>query len=186
MSNSPKNDKLTKTAALVLQRLKRYEFGTFEVRADTATKEAISIAIANLLDTRQATEKPDITIKISKKSEIELTVHPLFLEGSFRILSDTVVPSEKECAACKGSGCPKCDYAGTTSGETAEKLISEALLPLTGGVGYSFKQKGLERGRYLFSITIDVPRKRTLDIAAIILKLNNGKKIFLETLDYSQ
>lgn len=186
MSSSTKKDSLKKTAALVLQRLKKYEFGTFEVRAGAEIKGAVSLAVENLLDARQVTEKPDITIEVSKKSGIELRSNPLFLEGSFRILSDTVVPSEKECAVCKGSGCSKCDYAGTTSGETAEKIVSEELVRLTDGTGYAFEQKGEKNGGYSFSIKIEAPKKRKIDIASATAKINKSKKILLETLDYAQ
>lgn len=175
-----------RTAVLVLQRLKRYEFATFNVIADAKTAETVSLAIKNLLDARQEQECPDITVKISKKLGIEILPNPLLISGTFRVLSPKTSPGRKQCEACKGSGCAKCDYAGTTSGESAEEFISKELLGLAEGTGYEFELHGERQGEYRFLLELKEPVKRRIDLKGAMAGINKGGRVLVETLEFGQ
>ncbi len=178
-------DDTKKIAALVLQRLKRYEFGTFKVIAEPKTAEAIAVAIINLLDARQDRQGPDIVIEASQKGAINITSNPLRLEGRYKILSSDITPSKSQCRACRGSGCSKCNYTGATAGESAEEIISKELIKAAVGQGCEFGQKRLEGGEYEFSIRVTEPKKRKLDLGLLTAAINKDGKIRVESLNFA-
>lgn len=179
-------DNPKKTAAMALQRLRKYEFGTFKVISDAVTCEAVSLAIKNLLNAKQAKKNPDIIIEISRKHGIQIKSSPLALSGLFRILDPRVAPSRKQCQSCKGSGCSKCNYTGATAGESAEEMICQQLEALAEGDGCEFAQKGIEGGLHGFSAKIKQPKKRRLDLNGAIASINKSGKIKLESLRVEQ
>jgi tRNA pseudouridine synthase 10 len=125
---------------------------------------------------------PDIVVVFNPfLGKIRLQVNPLFVGGRYRKLVRTIPQSKWFCSNCRGKGCEKCGGTGKLYPESVEELSSKPLLEAAQGEGSFFHASGREDidARMLgtgrpFVIEISKPKKRFIDLKAIVAAINAG------------
>jgi tRNA pseudouridine synthase 10 len=124
-------------------------------------------------------DRPDLVFLADLPvGRVETTVLPLTVKGRYRKLDRTLPQTRWPCRRCRGRGCDACGGTGKTYAESVEELIAAPLLAATGGEGSRFHGMGREdidarmlgRGRP-FVLEILRPRRRTLDLAAVVAEM---------------
>ena len=125
---------------------------------------------------------PDIVIVINPfQDSVRLQVNPLFVGGRYRKLVRDIPQSKWFCSSCHGRGCEKCSGTGKMYPESVEELTSKTLLEAAEGQKTLFHASGREDidARMLgtgrpFVIEVSEPKKRSIDLKEIQVKINSG------------
>ncbi|HED03716.1 MAG TPA: tRNA pseudouridine(54/55) synthase Pus10 [Candidatus Fraserbacteria bacterium] len=124
--------------------------------------------------------EPQVSFSIDlERQKLRFEVNPLFIYGRYRKLVRTIPQTHWPCRACRGRGCPRCDYSGKMYPESVEELIAGPVLAVTGGSLARLHGAGREdiNARMLgtgrpFVLEIKRPRRRELDLAALEMEIN--------------
>lgn len=129
--------------------------------------------------TEGAPDRPDVVFLADVPvGRVEVTILPLYLEGRYRKLDRTLPQTKWPCRSCQGRGCDRCQGTGKTYPESVEEIVAAPFLSAAEADGSRFHGMGREdidarmlgRGRP-FVLEILHPRRRTLDVPALLEKL---------------
>ena len=136
---------------------------------------------------------PEVTILLDLVwDRVEVKISPLFISGRYRKLVRGIPQTHWPCRACRGRGCPRCDFTGKRYQESVEELISPPILRAAQGSGSTFHGSGREdidarmlgEGRP-FVLEIREPRVRSLDLEALAREINEQAEGKVEVRDLS-
>lgn len=123
---------------------------------------------------------PDIVAIVDPAFDhVDLEVHPLFLRGRYRKLARGIPQTRWPCRRCQGKGCARCGGTGKMYPTSVEEIVAAEVMKESQGTGHALHGMGREdidarmlgRGRP-FIVEIKEPRKRTLDLAGAVARIN--------------
>ncbi|MGQ9699497.1 MAG: tRNA pseudouridine(54/55) synthase Pus10 [Candidatus Bipolaricaulaceae bacterium] len=125
-----------------------------------------------------------------ERDEVQLQINPVTFYGRYRKLVRGIAQTAWTCPHCRGKGCQVCQGTGKLASVSVEELVLPVFLELTGGTGGKLQGAGREdadarmlgRGRP-FLLTVDHPRRRTLDLAWIAEEVRRRSAGAVELLD---
>ncbi len=126
--------------------------------------------------------KPDLVIIVNPfTNQVHLQINPLFVAGQYKKLVRGIPQSRWVCRKCDGKGCTICNWTGKTYQYSVEELVGSPLLKLTRGEEMAFHGAGREDVDALmlgsgrpFVIEIKNPKKRSIDLHKLQIKINNN------------
>tara|TARA_B100002051_G_scaffold273944_1_gene313862 strand:- start:100 stop:1512 length:1413 start_codon:yes stop_codon:yes gene_type:complete len=135
-------------------------------------------------------EVPDVMILVDSLTlRVKAEVRPVFLYGRYRKLSRDVPQTRWPCRSCKGrqGGCESCEMTGLQYLHSVQDLVGEPIRQSLEADDTSFHGMGREdidvrclgRGRP-FVIEVKRPKKRTLDIEALLASIAKGSEGLVE------
>ncbi|MBN1422491.1 MAG: tRNA pseudouridine(54/55) synthase Pus10 [Planctomycetes bacterium] len=119
--------------------------------------------------------EPDVQFIIDPRTaEVRVVSAPVFVGGRYRKYARDISSAEWHHHACKGRGCPRCEFRGTLCRLSVERVVSAPIREAAGGEATFFHSMGREdvdvrmlgSGRP-FVIEVRSPRRRSLDLAGI-------------------
>ncbi|MBC7221722.1 tRNA pseudouridine(54/55) synthase Pus10 [Candidatus Bipolaricaulota bacterium] len=125
-----------------------------------------------------------------EQDEVQLQVNPVVFYGRYRKLVRGIAQTAWTCPRCRGKGCEVCGGTGKLAANSVEELVLPVFLEATGGNGGSFHGAGREdadarmlgRGRP-FLLTVEWPRRRTVDLAWVAEEVRRRSQGAVELLD---
>ncbi len=128
------------------------------------------------------------------KSQVELEIHPVFIEGRYCKFVRDIPQSHWPCKDCDGKGCALCNFTGKKYPTSVAELILDPIIPLFEAEDGKFHGAGREdidarmlgEGRP-FVMEIIRPKKRSLPLDLLERAINeHGKgKIKVKLVGYS-
>ncbi len=128
--------------------------------------------------------RPDVVVLVEPFSgSIRLQVNPVFVAGRYRKLVRGIPQAKWVCTACRGRGCPRCNWQGKLYPTSVSELIIEPMLEAFRGEDAAFHAAGREdvdarmlgRGRP-FVVEVKRPRKREVNLRALEEEINRRAK----------
>ncbi len=137
----------------------------------------------------------DLVILINLiKNQVELNIHPVFIEGRYCKYVRNIPQSHWPCKDCRGNGCPLCNFTGKKYPISVAELIINPSLPLFEGEDGKFHGAGREdidarmlgKGRP-FVLEIIKPKKRRVPLELLEKTINDNSqgKISVKLLRYT-
>ena len=135
--------------------------------------------------------KPDLVILMNPfTNQIHLQINPLFVAGQYKKLVRGIPQSRWVCRKCDGKGCTICDWTGKTYQFSVEELVGLPFLKMTRGEEMAFHGAGREDVDALmlgsgrpFVIEIKNPKKRSINLHKLKVKINNNAEGRIEVHD---
>ncbi len=133
---------------------------------------------------------PDIVAVVDTAFDhVDLQVNPLYLRGRYRKLARGVPQTRWPCKRCMGKGCARCGGTGKMYPTSVEEVIAAEVMRESGGTGHALHGMGREdvdarmlgRGRP-FIVEIKEPRRRKIDLAAAVARVNASGIVEVESL----
>lgn len=133
---------------------------------------------------------PDIVAVVDTAFDhVDLQINPLYLRGRYRKLVRGVPQTRWPCRRCQGKGCARCGGTGKMYPTSVEEVIAAEVMRESGGTGHALHGMGREdvdarmlgRGRP-FIVEIKEPRKRRVDLAAALARINASRIVGVDTL----
>lgn len=136
---------------------------------------------------------PDLEFLFDEADQkIHLTIFPVIVLGRYLKLQRGIAQTKHFCFKCKGRGCSHCGHSGVLSKESVQELISPFLVEAFSCDEVLFHGSGREDvdvrmlgdGRP-FALTLENPKKRTVDLSLIEEMINSGLKQKVEVHSFS-
>jgi len=130
-------------------------------------------------------KRPDVTAVVDTQfGTVDITVAPIYVYGRYRKLDRTIPQTRWPCRACQGKGCERCGGTGKMYPTSVEEIVSAPLMAMLGGSAHALHGLGREdidarmlgRGRP-FILEISEPQRRTPDLAAVTLAVNQSGQV---------
>lgn len=138
-------------------------------------------------------ENPDIVAIVDPAFDhVDLQVNSLFLQGRYRKLVRGIPQTRWPCRRCQGKGCDRCHGTGKMYETSVEEVIAAEVMRESEGTGHALHGMGREdvdarmlgRGRP-FVLEIREPRKRHVDLAGIVERINRSGRVEVDRLEPS-
>ncbi len=136
--------------------------------------------VADLVRKEPDLANPDVVAVVDTAFDhVDLQVNPLYLRGRYRKLVRGVPQTRWPCRRCMGKGCARCGGTGKMYPTSVEEVIAAEVMREAGGTAHALHGMGREdvdarmlgRGRP-FIVEIKEPRKRRIDLAAAVDRIN--------------
>lgn len=146
--------------------------------------------VCDLVGREPDLQHPDIAAVVDTSFDhADLQVNPLYLRGRYRKLSREIPQTRWPCKRCMGKGCARCGGTGKMYPTSVEEIVAEAVMAESGGTGHALHGMGREdidarmlgRGRP-FIVEIQEPRKRRIDFAAAVARVNASGLVEVDAL----
>ncbi len=129
---------------------------------------------------RVSFENPELQIQIDAASGgVSVVAASIFIAGRYRKFSRKISSSHWEHMACKGRGCPGCNFKGYLAEGSVGEIIGRPCQEAAGGLEYYFHAMGREDldARMLgtgrpFVVEVAQPKRRSLDLGELRESIN--------------
>lgn len=161
--------RLDPLAAMVLERMREYDFDTFSVgatmkpsildrddyvrshlraRGADSVKGALTQELARIISRRSGRKadrlNPDVTVLVDTRfGSCEIRSRHVVVQAKYTKEERGIPQKRDACPTCSGTGCGDCGFSGDV-GPSVESVLAEFLLGVLGGTGVRFTWVGGE------------------------------------------